>query len=122
MQTLTKIGPSIPVGLAGCASAIFHLPEKLLEQRSLLRRKRGHLLNQFCCAHAVNLVQPGSLANDDFSLAQRGAAWQLGLRRGQGVGLVDEVAESALQGQGFGDAGAGGLDGAGVGASKEVAT
>jgi hypothetical protein len=30
------------------------------------------------------------------------------LRPGQGVGLVDEVAEGALQGQGFGGEGAGG--------------
>ena len=33
---------------------------------------------------------------------------ELNLRRGQGVGLVCEVAEGALQGQGFGGAGAGG--------------
>ena len=39
---------------------------------------------------------------------------ELNLRRGQGVGLVDEVAEGALQGQGFGGEGAGGLDAAGV--------
>ena len=30
------------------------------------------------------------------------------LRRGEGVGLVDEVAERALQGQGFGGEGEGG--------------
>ena len=36
------------------------------------------------------------------------------LRRGQGVGLVDEVAEGALQGQGFGGEGAGGLESAGA--------
>lgn len=39
---------------------------------------------------------------------------EVNLRWGQGVGLVDEVAEGALQGQGFGGAGAGGFDGAGV--------
>jgi hypothetical protein len=33
---------------------------------------------------------------------------------GEGVGLVDEVAEGALKGQGFGGEGAGGGDGAGV--------
>jgi hypothetical protein len=33
---------------------------------------------------------------------------------GEGVGLVDEVAEGALQGQFFGGEGAGGFDGAGV--------
>jgi hypothetical protein len=40
---MTKIGPLGPVGLAGSATATVHLSEKLLEQRSLLRRKRGHL-------------------------------------------------------------------------------
>jgi len=39
---------------------------------------------------------------------------ELNLRRGQGVGLVDEVAGRALLGQGFGGEGAGGGDGAGV--------
>jgi hypothetical protein len=33
---------------------------------------------------------------------------------GEGIGLVDEVAEGALQGQGFGGEGAGGFEGAGV--------
>jgi len=33
---------------------------------------------------------------------------------GQGPGLVDEVAEGALQGQGFGSEGVGGDDGVGV--------
>ena len=33
---------------------------------------------------------------------------------GQGIGLVDEVAEGALQGQGFGGEGAGGRDGEGA--------
>ena len=45
----------------------------------------------------------------------------LNLRRGEGVGSVDEVAEGALQFQGFGGEGAGGLDGAGISASKDVA-
>ena len=36
------------------------------------------------------------------------------LRRGQGVGLVDEVAEGALQGRRFGGTGTGRGDGAGV--------
>ena len=53
----------------------------------------------------------------------RAAGWACGkgrvphqgnLRRGQSVGLVDEVAESARQVQGFGGQGAGGDDGAGV--------
>ena len=39
---------------------------------------------------------------------------ELPSRRGEGVGLVDEVAERALQVQGFGGEGAGGVDGAGV--------
>src|ERR1017187_1674967 len=43
-----------------------------------------------------------------------GLPQEINLRRGQGVGLVDEVAEGALQGHSFGDEGAGGLDGAGV--------
>ena len=38
---------------------------------------------------------------------------ELNLRRGQGVGLVDEVAEGALQVQGFSGKGAGAGDGAG---------
>ena len=39
---------------------------------------------------------------------------EFNLRRGQAVGLVDEVAEGAFQSQRFGGEGAGGLDGAGV--------
>jgi hypothetical protein len=39
-----------------------------------------------------------------------GLPYEGDLRRGQGVGLVDEVAEGALQGQGFGGEGAGGFD------------
>jgi hypothetical protein len=39
---------------------------------------------------------------------------KLNLRRGQGVGLVDRVAEGALQFQGFGGEGEGGVNGAGV--------
>ena len=38
----------------------------------------------------------------------------LNLRRGQAVGLADEVAERALQRQGFGGKGAGGFNGSGV--------
>ena len=41
------------------------------------------------------------------------------LCRGEGVGLVDEVAEGALQGQGFGGEGAGRRDGAGVFLSRK---
>ena len=36
---------------------------------------------------------------------------EVNLGRGDGVGLVDEIAERALQGQGFGGEGAGGLAG-----------
>src|ERR1035438_7145491 len=43
-----------------------------------------------------------------------GLPQEINLRRGQGVGLVDEVAEGALQFQGFGGEGVGGVDGAGV--------
>src|ERR1035438_4593510 len=43
-----------------------------------------------------------------------GLPHQINLRRGQGVGLVDKVAEGALQFQGFRGGGAGGVDGAGV--------
>ena len=39
---------------------------------------------------------------------------QFNLRRGQGVGLVDKVAQGALQFLGFGGAGAGGLESAGA--------
>ena len=45
---------------------------------------------------------------------------ELDLRRDQGVGLVDEVAEGALQGQGFGGEGASGLDRAGVSGAQRV--
>ena len=38
---------------------------------------------------------------------------RVNLRRGQGVSLVDEVAEGALQVQGFGGEGVGGVRGAG---------
>jgi len=47
---------------------------------------------------------------------------ELNLRRGQGVGLVDEVAEGALQVQGFSGKGAGGGDGAGVLVPQRVQT
>jgi hypothetical protein len=72
VQALTRIRPLTSVGLAGSASATLHLSEKPLERRSLLRRKRGHLPNQFCCAHGVTLVQPGDSANNDSSFARRG--------------------------------------------------
>jgi hypothetical protein len=42
------------------------------------------------------------------------------LRRGQGVGVVDEVTECALQGEDFGGESAGGLDSAGVFVSQRV--
>ena len=45
---------------------------------------------------------------------------EFNLHRGEGVGLVDEVAEGALQGQGFGGAGAGGFDGSGVFVAQSV--
>ena len=41
-------------------------------------------------------------------------AARLNLRRGQGVGWVDEVADGAPQCQGFGGEGAGRFEGAGV--------
>jgi hypothetical protein len=43
-----------------------------------------------------------------------GLPHELYLRWGLAIGLVDEVAEGALQGQGFNGEGAGGFDGAGV--------
>ena len=45
---------------------------------------------------------------------------EINLRRGEGVGPVDEVAEGALQVQGFGGEGAGGFDGAGVVAPQRL--
>ena len=45
---------------------------------------------------------------------------QINLRRGHGVGLVDEVAERVLQFQGFGGEGTSGLDRAGVFVSQRV--
>jgi hypothetical protein len=49
-----------------------------------------------------------------------GLPHQINLRRGQGAGLVDEVAEGALQVQSFGGEGAGGLEGAGVGSIQQM--
>ena len=46
----------------------------------------------------------------------------LNLRRGQGVGLVDEVAEGAFQIQGFSGKGAGGGDGADILVPQRVQT
>jgi len=42
----------------------------MLEQRPLMRRKHGHLLNEFWCAHRVNLAQPGDTANYHFPYDQ----------------------------------------------------
>ena len=53
--------------------------------------------------------QPGCARRDGHA-GRGGFPWQLNLRRGQAVGLVNEVAERALQGQGFGGTGAGGFD------------
>ena len=50
----------------------------------------------------------------DGHAGQGGLPHELNLRRGQSVGLVDEVVEGARQFQGFGGEGAGGGDGAGV--------
>ena len=47
---------------------------------------------------------------------------ELNLRRGQAVGLADDVAERALQVQGFSGKGAGGGDGAGVLVPQRVQT
>jgi len=49
-----------------------------------------------------------------------GLSKQGNLRRGQEVGLVDKVAEAALQDQGFGGESAGGGNGAGVFAEQRV--
>src|ERR1035438_2120038 len=47
-------------------------------------------------------------AGRDGHAGRGGFPQEINLRRGQGVGLVDEVAEGALQGQSLGGAGAGG--------------
>ena len=47
---------------------------------------------------------------------------ELNLRRSQAVGLADDVAERALQVQGFSGKGAGGGDGAGVLVPQRVQT
>jgi hypothetical protein len=56
----------------------------------------------------------GGCGRRDGHAGRRGLPQELNFRRGQAVGLVDEVAEHALQFRGFGGDGAGGLDGAGV--------
>ena len=66
VQALTEVGPLGSVGLARIASAMLHRSKKLLKQRPLLRRKHGHLLNEFCCAHGGNLAHPQDSANHDF--------------------------------------------------------
>jgi hypothetical protein len=43
-----------------------------------------------------------------------GLPHEFNLPQGQAIGLIDEVAERALQAQGFGGEGVGGVDGAGV--------
>src|ERR1043165_4466560 len=98
MQALTEVGPLGPVGLGRGASAILHRSEESFEQGPLLGRKPGHLLNEFCCAHGLNLTQPADWANHDFSPAQR----------------VDQVPDAPLQFQGLGGDEAGGFDGASV--------
>ena len=69
-----------------------------------------------CCRFFVG-VWPAARAlcrRRDGHAGRGGLPQQVDLRWGQGVGLVDEVAEGALQGLGFGGEGAGGFDGAGV--------
>ena len=56
----------------------------------------------------------------DGHAGRAGFPHQLNLRRGQAVGLVDEVAEGGLQVQDFGGEGAGGFDAAGVFISQGV--
>src|SRR6266542_2027280 len=66
VQALTEVRPLGSISLVGSASATLHCSEKMLEQHPLLRRKHGHLFNEFCCAHGVNLAQPRDRANHDF--------------------------------------------------------
>lgn len=61
-------------------------------------------------------VMPRS-SNRDESLGDAGSSpgpQEGNLRRGQAVGLIDEIAKDALQGQSLGGEGAGGFDAAGV--------
>jgi hypothetical protein len=69
----------------------------------------------------ANCALPGSpfpfkscCGRGDGHAGRGGLPHQFNLRLAQAVGLVDEVAERALQGQGFGGEGAGGGNGAGV--------
>ena len=50
----------------------------------------------------------------DGHVRRGGLPHEFNLRRGQAVGLIDQLAERALQAQGFGGEGAGGLNGSGV--------
>ena len=51
-----------------------------------------------------------------------GSLREMNLRRGDVVDLVDEIAEGALQFQGFSGAGAGGFDGEGIFVPQSVDT
>src|ERR1039458_648479 len=71
-----------------------------------------------CTWHRTQTANAGFGKAGSSQAGRGGFPHEINLRRGQGVGLVDEVAERALQDQGFGGAGAGGFDGAGVGSAS----
>ena len=60
------------------------------------------------------LIRFSASGRRDGHAGRGGLPQEINLPRGQGVGLVDEVAERTLQFQSFGGEGAGGGDGAGV--------
>ena len=64
----------------------------------------------FCVAISVQAC----CRRRDGHAGRGGFPHEIDLRRGQGVGLVDEVEEGALQFQGFDGEGAGGLESAGA--------
>ena len=92
-------------------------------------------LCSFISYEATSYASPGDLAGfpaSDMCLSGSSCGWRDGhagrggfphqsnLRRGQAVGLVCEVAEGALQFQGLGGEGAGGLESAGAFLAKGV--
>src|ERR1017187_5485791 len=87
------------------------LPKFALLGRTLDRRS--------FCRFGYGGEPPGILGKSDCGrrdghAGRSGCPYEINLRRGQAGGLVDEVAEGALQFQGLGGTGAGGFNTAGV--------
>jgi hypothetical protein len=56
-QAFTELGPIRVASWPRGMMTILHRMEKLLEPRSFPLWKSGHLFDEFCCAHMVNLAQ-----------------------------------------------------------------